>query len=384
MPTLVDGYKTYIGIAVALVGAILERCGVDPTVATIVFDLGVALAGIGAAHKIEKLRAALDDIWAIDGDDDDLDDELNALHKLALMQAKPQGSVADAILSNAADQPKLPPDNPPIWTGALLLAALCLPSVCQASAPEAVITGPRQAIAGERVTLSAQRSKGAPKLFEWRIEPVINGFDQLEPAGPVCEVASFPGTYKITLAVANGEGIDITSHVIQIPGTAPQPCPEPVPPTPTPTPIPDPQPPTPIPPTPKPPAPVVVPPGEFGIAPQVYEIVKGKPKDEIASLAAKAKELAEKASSMAGEVARMAAMPETPRRDIDRVQAQSMQSLLNEIVVVLKALPNNWNDLKQMARVAIEALYRAGKLNDLPAWSRLLLEIAGALLLAAA
>jgi hypothetical protein len=332
-----DGYKTYVGIAIAVLGFALHYV-IDADTANALLVAGLGLAGIGAGHKLDKLC-----------------DLLSQLNTIEIEMLPPHD---DSEKNAGAIEPA--PGQGPLHFGCAILALALAPAMSYADAPRAVINGPTAAIPGELVTLDASGSNGAPTHYKWSINPEVKGRRQLTADGAKCTVASFPGTYVVTLVVGNADGVDLLTWRLDIPGNPPTPCPDPapqplppapvpIPPVPTPTPIPEPI--------------VIVPEGEFGIAPAIYKIAKGKPRAEIKALADKAEAMSAKIRS--GSVG-------------------SMQSVLNEIVAVLKALPPGWDDLKQAARIAIEALYKAGKLNDLPAWGRLLIEIAGALLLAAA
>ena len=342
-----DGYKTYTGIAVAVLGVVLQFVGVPADVCNAVIAAGLGLAGVGTAHKLEKLR--------------DILSQLNALEIELLPPGSKDAANAKDGAGETAGAIEPPHSQGPLHFGCALLALALAPAISYAEAPRAAINGPTQAIPGELVTLDASISSGQPSHYKWSINPEVKGRRQLTTDGAKCTVASFPGTYVVTLVVGNADGVDLLTWRLDIPGTPPTPCPDPAPVPPQPEPQPTPIPPAPTP-TPIPEPVIVVPEGEFGVAPAIYKLARNKDKAQVRSLAAKAEAIASKIK--AGGIS-------------------SMQGALNEIVSELKALPAAWDDLKQMARVAIEALYRAGKLGDLPAWARLLIEIAGALLLAA-
>lgn len=56
---MLDGKKTYIGIGIALFGSFAgSKHWIDYMTSQLVVDCGLALAGIGIAHKMEKSSRA--------------------------------------------------------------------------------------------------------------------------------------------------------------------------------------------------------------------------------------------------------------------------------------------------------------------------------------
>lgn len=262
------------------------------------------------------------------------------------------------------EPPVKPDDARPFFTGALLLAVLCVPACAEAQfangQPRAIIQGPNHAIPGEMIVLDAAQSEGATN-FRWQISPELKGRKQLivSDDGKRCQVASYGGRYVVTLAVANPEGIDLLTWELTVDGKAPCPPPEPKPTPPEPTPGPDndrpiPQPdPSPVP-EPVTPKPVAPPLGKFGIAPDVFRI---------ASESQSATRVAD-CTKLAGECQRIA-----------DAEWANLNAMAAEIVAVLKALPVGWEGLKSRVQTAIAALYSAGLVKNREDLAALLLEL---------
>lgn len=241
----------------------------------------------------------------------------------------------------------------------LIAAVLSLAACAQAAPPRAIITGPTTGTPGEFLTLDASTSEGAPKHFRWSIAPELRGRKQLLPSltGERCTVASFPGRYLVTLAVANDDGIDSLTWQIEIPGNAPCPPPEPqpiapqpvVPPGPTPIPIPQPVQPQPTDNTPGP--------GEFGIAPDVYRAAK----------AATSATRVQDCQRLAAECRRIASGP-----------ADSLNAVATQMVAVLVTLPQGWDALKAKVKTTVATLAVSGRVKSAADLQRLLLELADA------
>lgn len=248
--------------------------------------------------------------------------------------------------------------------GLLLAAAVLSLAACAAAAPpRAIITGPTTGTPGEFLTLDASTSEGTPKHFRWSIAPELRGRKQLLPSltGERCTVASFPGRYLVTLAVANDDGIDSLTWQIEIPGNAPCPPPEPQPVAPQPivppgpTPIPQPvQPVTPVNPQPQDNTPG---PGEFGIAPDVYRAAK----------AATSPTRVQDCQRLASECRRIAGGP-----------ADSLNAVATQMVAVLVTLPAGWDSLKSKVKSTVATLAVSGRIKSAADLQRLLLELADA------
>jgi len=244
----------------------------------------------------------------------------------------------------------------------LIAAVLSLAACANAAPPRAIITGPNTGTPGEFLTLDASTSEGDPKHFRWSINPELRGRKQLLPTltGERCTVASFPGRYVVTLAVANDDGIDSLTWQIEIPGNAPCPPPEPQPITPQPVvpvgPTPIPQPVNPV--QPVTPQPVGPPPaGEFGIAISVYD----------AARAASSPTRPQDCLRLAAECRRIATM-----------QSDSVNAVAAEMVKVLLTLPSGWDALKSKVKTTVATLAVSGKIKAAADLQRLLLELADA------
>lgn len=258
--------------------------------------------------------------------------------------------------------------NPPVvlsllpWLFVLVLAS----APVYAEAPRAVINGPVTAIPGELIVLDAGQSEGEPTHYAWRVTPEIKGRKQITPVenGKRLQMASFPGTYLLTLVVSNKDGNDILQWQVNIPGTPPCPAPDPQPvnPQPGPTPTPDPVQPIPTPtPTPPDPVPTPVQPGRFGVGEQVRKAVLGvssatRPA-EVAKLRSRLTEL--RAQGAAGTL--------------------SAQGFLDAIVAELKALPDTWQVVKSLAAMGIRLLVTGGQLKTVQDFIDLAGEILDAL-----
>lgn len=251
----------------------------------------------------------------------------------------------------------------PLVVLAFLAGLLGCSAVGNAAPPRAIITGPNTGTPGEFITLDASTSEGDPKHYRWSISPELRGRKQLLPTmtGERCTVASFPGRYVVTLAVANDDGIDSLTWQIEIPGQVPCPPPEPQPIDPQPVvpigPTPIPQPVQPV--TPVNPQPVdnTPPPGEFGIAPDVYR----------AALAATSPTRVQDCQRLASECRRIAGG-----------QADSLNALATQMVAVLVTLPAGWDSLKSKVKTTVATLAVSGRIKSAADMQRLLLELADA------
>lgn len=271
----------------------------------------------------------------------------------------------------AMDMAKLSggPDDVPfslLWFVPLLW--LCC-SAAQAAAPTAIINGPTTGVGGEILVLDATGCEGEPTHFTWKISPVLKGRKQLDvkDGGRRVQVASYGGSYVVSLTVSNADGNDVLTWPLTIPGDMPCPSPEPQPVTPTPVdPIPvepaPPRPPAPEPnpvvPTPTPPAPS---PGRFGIAARVRAAVLGVSSPtrsaEVAKLRARLTDL--KAQGAAG--------------------ALNAQQFLDALVGELKLLPDSWQVVKTLAALGIRVLVTGGQLKTVDDFIDLAAEILDAL-----
>lgn len=260
-----------------------------------------------------------------------------------------------------------------LWLVPLLW--LCC-SAAQAAAPKAVINGPQTGTRGEILILDATQCEGEPTHFTWRITPELKARKQLElkDGGRRVQVASYGGSYVVTLTVSNADGNDVVTWPLVIPGDAPCPSPEPQPVTPTPVdpipvdpapprpPAPEPviptPPPAPQPVTPTPPAPS---PGRFGIAARVRAAVLGVSSPtraaEVAKLRARLTDL--KAQGAAGSL--------------------NAQQFLDALVGELKLLPDSWQVVKTLAALGIRVLVTGGQLKTVEDFIDLAAEILDAL-----
>jgi hypothetical protein len=229
-----------------------------------------------------------------------------------------------------------------------------------ARAPRAIIQGASVAEPGEMVILDASQSEGGDLRFAWRISPELKGRKQLlvSEDGKRCTVASYGGRYLITLAVSNADGIDLLTWDLAVKGPSPCPPPEPKPVEPDPLPV-DPKP---IDPTPKPvdPTPPVNPrpgPGEFDLAPRLYDL----------SVASTSPTRVADALKLAAEARRIA------------TGGGSLNAMAAEIVAALNALPAGWEPLKSHVKETVKRLATGGKLATSADLARLLVECAAAL-----
>ncbi|WLD11868.1 hypothetical protein [Planctellipticum variicoloris] len=231
--------------------------------------------------------------------------------------------------------------------------------VAQAAPPTAIINGPTTGVRGEILVLDATGCAGEPTHFTWKINPELKGRKQLDvkDGGRRVQVASYGGSYVVTLLVSNADGNDVLTWPLTIPGDMPCPSPEPQPVTPTPVePIPvepaPPRPPAPEPvipmPTPAPqpvtPTPPAPTPGRFGIAARVRAAVLGV-----------------SSPTRAAEVAKL-------RSTLTSLQQQgaagtiTTQDFLDAIVNELKSLPDSWQVVKTLAALGIRVLITAKQL----------------------
>ncbi len=260
-----------------------------------------------------------------------------------------------------------------LWLVPLLW--LCC-SVAQAAPPTAIINGPTTGVGGEILVLDATGCEGEPTHFTWKISPVLKGRKQLDvkDGGRRVQVASYGGSYVVTLLVSNADGNDVLTWPLTIPGDAPCPSPEPQPVTPTPVdpipvepapprpPAPEPviptPPPAPQPVTPTPPAPS---PGRFGIAARVRAAVLGVSSPT-------------RAIEVAGLRGALGALM-TRARSGQLTQQQFLDSLIAE----LKALPDSWQVVKTLAALGIRVLVTGGQLKTVEDFIDLAAEILDAL-----
>ncbi len=293
---------------------------------------------------------------------------------LAWLQAKLTGGDGTLDVSgldtlappSARPDADLPPESPRLMRDEIPFSLLWLVpllwfgcQVAQAAPPTAIINGPTTGVRGEILVLDATGCAGEPTHFTWKISPELKGRKQLDvkDGGRRVQVASYGGSYLVTLLVSNADGNDVLTWPLTIPGDAPCPSPEPQPVTPTPvepipvepapprppapepvipTPPPAPQPVTPTPPTPTP--------GRFGIAARVRAAVLGV-----------------SSPTRAAEVARL-------RATLTDLQTQAgagqvtPQQFLDALVAELKSLPDSWQVVKTLAALGIRVLITAKQL----------------------
>lgn len=359
---------------IALVSAVLTW-GTDAIAAWAGMSLGAFAPAVMAAWAVvvnaiqTRVRQAL-----ADSADDAAADELRKATEERASVVLGPAEFVESYEPRSLD-PNFPPSPPPrlqtfqdlagdgsrpLVVLAFLAGLLGCSAVGNAAPPRAIITGPNTGTPGEFITLDASTSEGAPKHFRWSIAPELRGRKQLLPslAGERCTVASFPGRYLVTLAVANDDGIDSLTWQIEIPGNAPCPPPEPQPVAPQPIvppgPTPIPQPVQPVNPQPTDNAPG---PGEFGIAPDVYR----------AALAATSPTRVQDCQRLSAECRRIAGG-----------QADSLNALATQMVAVLVTLPAGWDALKGKVKTTVATLAVSGRIKTAADLQRLLLELADA------
>jgi hypothetical protein len=144
----------------------------------------------------------------------------------------------DRRLPNAGNRIKS--DNLRIGFSSLLAAAVfLLPSFAFAQAPKAIITGPKEAQAGDLIVLDASESTGTSRLWLLAVSPVEKSFLPVD-SGLRCVFATgTPGKYTFVLVVAgtnpNGGALaEMTTHSVTVQGTGPPVVPPVVPPIVTP------------------------------------------------------------------------------------------------------------------------------------------------------
>jgi hypothetical protein len=363
----IDGNKTYTTAGVlslwGLWGIIAPLVGLEPTAAGLKELLeGLALAFL--RHALSKLgsQPAPEPVPSVG--------PAGPLNLDVLEQG---------YVSPAAGEPTviLPGIGSPHFTGLILLGLLLAPATGYAEQPKIVFNGPVAAVAGEDIVLDISQSTGKPDRWHWSVPTARAGRKSFEllDGGQRLRLHSYAGLHVIRVIVSNEDGWDELEHRCVVtcadqplppaptpqpsPGPLPQPTPGPLP-TPEPTPLPVPPQPQPTPPQPAPQPPI--PDGEFGIGPELVRMARkiNRPAD--------CKRVAREALGLAAKI-RAGAVP-------------NGQAVLVEMAAILKTLGNEWDSVRQLARIAIEALYRSGKLKDMDAWARLLIELAAALALA--
>lgn len=291
---------------------------------------------------------------------------------LAWLQAKRTGGEDTLDVSGldtlapprARPDDELPPESPRLMRDEIPFALLWLVPLlwfccqaAQAAPPTAIINGPTTGVRGEILVLDATGCAGEPTHFTWKISPELKGRKQLDvkDGGRRVQVASYGGSYIVSLLVSNADGNDVLTWPLVIPGDMPCPSPEPRPVTPTPVePIPvepaPPRPPSPEPviPTPAPqpvtPTPPAPTPGRFGIAARVRAAVLGV-----------------SSPTRTAEVARLRARLTDLRTQAGAGQV-TQQQFLDAIVAELKALPETWQVVKTLAALGIRVLITAKQL----------------------
>lgn len=252
-----------------------------------------------------------------------------------------------------------------------MAAGLSGPAV---AAPKAIITGPRTAVAGDRVNLYAVGSVG--EHFRWRVRPEFPGQLDVSDDGQRCGIPSYPGTYYVQLIVADADGIADAEWTVTVAGN-PSPPPEPVPPGPPgppkpppgPAPEPAPKPPEPRPPDPEPPAPDL-PAGQFGISKDVFAWASTV---QSSQRAVEAQKLAAAAEAVAAKCA-AGALNGFLRQDtalkVCAEMAQASKDALGD------ALPAWETACFARFNARVNEIYKAGKLTTGGQWAVLLAETA--------
>ncbi len=240
-----------------------------------------------------------------------------------------------------------------------LLAAACVAPAWGAP-PRAIINGPSGGMPGDILLLDAGLSEDAAH-YAWKVRPDLPNRRTIlvTEGGRKCQVASLPGTYVLTLAVSNKDGIDLTDWVVKVPGEPVAPLPEPLPPSPAPPPAP------PTPPVPGPPEPAF-PDGQFKISQDVYRwgaaVISPR-------RSAEARALADAAESTAAAIA--AGTISGPAAILKALLAANNQALGGNVAA--------WQSFGDQYSARLKALYAGGRLANSAAWSGLLRETAAGL-----
>jgi hypothetical protein len=228
-----------------------------------------------------------------------------------------------------------------------------------AAAPRARIAGPTGGVPGDILWLDGSSSTGTH--FAWKVLPeTLNGVPTfyLSPTEPQrCLLASRPGMYTVWLAVANDEGVDLTSWTVSI-VSPPGPSPNPSPPTPGP-----PLPPQPSPPVPQPDIPPDLPDGEFHISRDVRDWAGSV---NSATRAAEAHALAEAADNIAAAIAAGSL----------RSASQILSALLQANNSALGTQVELWKPFGDRYSARLKELYFASRLTTPEHWATLLRETA--------
>lgn len=242
----------------------------------------------------------------------------------------------------------------PIAYCSVLFCSL-LTSAAWGEPPRAIIHGPSGGTPGDILLLDASSSTAA-QHFLWKVRPELAGRRTIyvTESGKKCQVVSIPGTYTLTLAVSNEDGIDLTDWVITIPGDPDQPQPSPGP-----APAPRPVPPGPKPPDP-PPAPEF-PDGQFKIAGDVYRWALDV---NSTSRATDAAALAEAANSIAAAIA--AGTLSSPQKILAALLVANNAALGPHV--------GDWKPFGDLYSARLKQLYLAGRLPDDASWAALLRE----------
>lgn len=366
------GYRTYVASGGIAILAILHAIITDPVVLKWLMSGETLL--IAAAFTY--LRAALGSQWS---------GLLDLVREL----------LTKALANNSTPQPPAPsgpdfnpfpsvttddvivgghlreqfPLNPQSGNPLLPLLAFGLLSASAVAAPpKAVINGPTTGTAGELLTLDASQSEGENLKFLWRVQPDVSGrrmFRSCGTTGEVIHISTMPGTWQYTLVVSNGDGADLLTWTVTIPGS-PAPQPNPNPPLPHPEPGPTPGPPGPSPrPQPDPPAPVPSP-SRFGLREQipVWAASVTSP-----NRVANATKLADAADALAAAIA--AGTTKGPTAILAALAAANTAALGSDLAA--------WKSFGASYSAALTGLYAMRRLNTDADWAEMLRETAAGL-----
>lgn len=375
----VRGYRTYITAAVTVLTAVAAVAGLIPT------EKGVAIAAacLGLAQLFQrfatgdaakKIDALLDQL----GKSDSLDLSIlkNDPAILQFPRITKVMQIDGSLIGTTGESPEAgqlvsgkidPPGGPP--AALLLLCALVLGGTAIAAPPKAVISGPEAAISGEIIELSALQSEGDPTHYSWEITPELRGRRQMKgQTSPMAIVASFPGSYLVTLTVSNADGHSTAHHPLTIPGTAPvvPTPPRPVPPDPAPGPGPAPPAPTPGPSPGPPPAPGPGPPDPplSGLALSTYT----------AAMAVNSPNRSTEALCLAnGCQALRSAIAAGKYTGSQVAVAQGIVAEMGQVMDRCTSPP--WADARELVAAKIDAKWKAGELKAAGDWSAMLEQI---------
>lgn len=231
---------------------------------------------------------------------------------------------------------------------------------------EVVFTASTTCKCGEIIDIDASQSKGNPKHWSWDVLPPVKTV--IRDNGKVLGMCSYPGQYRITLTIANVNGIATKTHLLTVTncdgGGVNPPSPVPLPPSPLPSPDPiNPNPPTP--PAPNPPKPdVVINPGVYGVANVAYyESLKVTDSQRVEV----SKVIADEAEGLASKIAAGG--------------VRGAMNIISEIGTTLDSATNeNWDGWRKSLSDRLKVIYYTEKkLKSDNNWAEMLREVAEAM-----